>query len=462
MAFVSPNYKTSYAALMELMSACERQETPQKTVLPIYIGNADCNDFDNTGLGTRRFPDYSTNELWDKELKLFNKLFNYLMIKSNDTITDKESAKLIYPYSNNEIINYDAELDKDAVFENESYWKDKHIAKDDIDAKNKHWNELFSERDEKGEMYLNKKGNADLVSMILSGINKNNIDGVNKSIADAVYDKLNEMRCGDVFDTDLVESDGPVTYHVTVRNGENKNMIPVENGGLVPKQDAGVRDGFVFIGWYVADTDEKWDFSNPVHVDMEIYAKWKTVAKPAVSISEETTLKEFQGYFENLEFLYALREVRAKCKRQLFDYLMASLLRGCDKDPGKDEAVIDRDRYNYCTYVVSSKLDPADPQIGASYYTWTSNARKALKKEDMPSNYFNERGKVKSGQLGDLNEIFEALDRNMTIGEVLEKYKAKEKGFVTKDQDGVFEAWKQIKGIKNQGGKTGVGELLDS
>lgn len=185
--------------------------------------------------------------------------------------------------------------------------------------------------------------------------------------------------------------------------------------------------------------------------------------KPVVPISEKTTLKEFQGCFENLDFVYSLREVRNKCKKQLFDYLMASLLRGCDKNPGTDKAVIDRDRYNYCTYVISQTLNQEQPQIGASYYTWTSNARKALKREAMPSNYFAEDGRVKSGLLGDdINKIFEALDGNMTIGEVLQKYKSEEKGFVTKDNKSVLDAWELIKGMSsgNKGGKQGLGELL--
>ena len=183
-----------------------------------------------------------------------------------------------------------------------------------------------------------------------------------------------------------------------------------------------------------------------------------------VSISEKTTLKEFQGYFKNMDFVYSLREVRNKCKKQLFDYLMASLLRGCDKNPGTDKAVIDRDRYNYCTYVISQTLNQEQPQIGASYYTWTSNARKALKREAMPSNYFAEDGRVKSGLLGDdINKIFEALDGNMTIGEVLQKYKSEEKGFVTKDNKSVLDAWELIKGMSsgNKGGKQGLGELIN-
>ena len=123
------------------------------------------------------------------------------MIKNYNTISDKESAKGIYPHYNKDIISYDSELDKDLVFENEDYWKDKYILNDDIDEKIRYWKKLTDDdKSEKGEKYLNKKSNADLISMILSGIDKNNIDGVNKSITDAVYAKLNDLGYGDVFD----------------------------------------------------------------------------------------------------------------------------------------------------------------------------------------------------------------------------------------------------------------------
>ena len=278
LAFVSPNYKTSYATLMELMSACEAADSAPTTVLPICIGNADCNDYDNTGLGTRRFPDYSTNDLWDKELILFNQLFNNLMIEDNDIIRNKESAKSIYTRSNEKISKYDSELDKELVFKNEHYWEPYGISKDDIDEKNKHWENLTDyEKSEKGKIYLNKWKNAKLISMILSGIDKNNIDGVNKSITDAVYDKLVELGYKDVFDKDLVESVEHSKYNVDIVNGENKISLQIVEGERVPTQDAGIREGFAFEGWFVSNTEEEWDFSNPVHEDMEICAKWETI-----------------------------------------------------------------------------------------------------------------------------------------------------------------------------------------
>lgn len=260
LAFVSPNYKTSYATLMELMSACEAADSAPTTVLPICIGNADCNDYDNTGLGTRRFPDYSTNDLWDKELILFNHLFNNLMIEDNDTIRDKKSAEKIYPYSDKNT-EYNSELDRDLVFENEAYWESYGISKDDIDEKNKHWENIpDNKKTEKGKIYLNKWKNAKLISMILSGIDKNNIDGVNKSITDAVYDKLVELGYGDVFDKDLVESVEHSKYNVDIVNDENKNPIQVKDEE------------------FVSNTDEVCDLSNSIHRDIEIGVEQENVS----------------------------------------------------------------------------------------------------------------------------------------------------------------------------------------
>lgn len=300
LAFISPNYKTSYATLMELMSARESIDSAQTTVLPIYIGNADCNDYDNTGLGTRRFPDYSTNDLWDKELILFNKLFNNLMINNNNTISDKESAKIIYPHYNKDIICYDSELDKDLVFENEDYWKDKHISKDDIDEKNRNWKELtYDEKSENGHEYLNKKKNAELISMILSGIDKNSIDGVNKSITDAVYAKLNDLGYGDVFDKDLVESVEHSKYNVVILNDEEKTTLQVKAGGLIPKQNCGGKDGFIFKGWFVEGTEKEWDFDTDIVTqDISLVAKYEKTTPKDGRIS----LKGFIKVYNNNTF----------------------------------------------------------------------------------------------------------------------------------------------------------------
>lgn len=64
-------------------------------------------------------------------------------------------------------------------------------------------------------------------------------------------------------------------FKVIIVNDGLKSTIQIKEGDYVPKQDAGIKEGFEFEGWFVSGTDEEWDFSNPIHGDFEIYAKWK-------------------------------------------------------------------------------------------------------------------------------------------------------------------------------------------
>lgn len=241
LAFVSPAYKTSYATLMELMCAREENKFAPKTVLPIYIGNADCLSYDNTGLGTRRFPDCRTNDLWDKELTKFNELFKNFMVYNDD-----EKAKIIYPKYDKKIKAYDSELDKKLVFNNKDYWKEKGISDDDIVSKEEHWKALSNDtKSEKGEIYLNKKNNAQLISMILSEIEMNAIDGVNKNIPDTICDKLKALGMEDVFDNDLVGIRKITSYDI--EDGENKDSVQVNDGDYAQVQEIRTIDNEVSV-----------------------------------------------------------------------------------------------------------------------------------------------------------------------------------------------------------------------
>lgn len=118
---------------------------------------------------------------------------------------------------------------------------------------------------------LSKKLCSFMVGEVLESIDYNdnfydgNLDGIVNSIRNA---------CGGTVFCGKRE----VTKHnVVVVNVENKKSIQVNEGALVPAQDAGIRAGFEFEGWFVSNTDEEWDFSNPVHEDMEICAKWETI-----------------------------------------------------------------------------------------------------------------------------------------------------------------------------------------
>lgn len=140
-----------------------------------------------------------------------------------------------------------------------------------------------------------------------------------------------KKKCPGVFEEAAVSQ-----YQVIIINNEKQTTFKINEGDFVPEQDAGTRDGFEFVGWFVSNTDEEWEFLNPVHNDMKIYAKWKAVSvPPIVTINENTTLKEFEKICEEAEFCILLGEARNKIRhggKGLFDYLMAALLRGCDAD----------------------------------------------------------------------------------------------------------------------------------
>lgn len=192
----------------------------------------------------------------------------------------------------------------------------------------------------------------------------------------------------------------------------------------------------------------------------------KNVCKTEISlvsaIDENTSLAQFEKMCESIDFCERLRVIRKKKRggAQLFDYLMAALLRGCDTAIESNNVILRKGAYNYCAYAISENVDLENIKLGASQYTWTSNARKAMRKEDMPENFFNAQGKVKSGQLGKYSTIFEALPSDMTIGCVIDKFKQSEEGFNTKDNDTILEAWELIKSLDCNTGKEGIGELL--
>lgn len=76
-------------------------------------------------------------------------------------------------------------------------------------------------------------------------------------------------------------------YKITIVNNDRKSDCRIKEGDCVPKQDAGIREGFEFEGWFVSGADEEWDFSNPVHKDIEIYAKWEKIEVVSGPVSNE-------------------------------------------------------------------------------------------------------------------------------------------------------------------------------
>lgn len=153
-----------------------------------------------------------------------------------------------------------------------------------------------------------------------------------------------------------------------------------------------------------------------------------------IQITRDMTLEQFERLFEDDNFAIYLRNLRAiggkAYSKQMVDYLMATLLRGCDQKAEKDTA-----KWKYCTFGVASKVDLDNLSLGASQFTWQSNSRKAVKIEG-------------SGKLGENSMIFEALSPKLSLSDVEQKFVNNEKGFVTKDNLQIMNVFKALFGEK--------------
>ena len=69
-----------------------------------------------------------------------------------------------------------------------------------------------------------------------------------------------------------VDKDTPV-----IVGNSNRNVQTVPHGGMAEAPAEPVRDPYKFIGWFYVDengTEKAFDFSMPVHRDLDLYAKW--------------------------------------------------------------------------------------------------------------------------------------------------------------------------------------------
>ena len=128
-----------------------------------------------------------------------------------------------------------------------------------------------------------------------------------------------------------------------------------------------------------------------------------------IKITSSTTLDEFRNMFLDYEFCLWIRGLREDKERysipkQIFDYVMASALGGCDK-----KVEVNTFRWNYCIYVVLNSFEKDNQNLGAGHFTWHSNARKAT-------------GLKGSGKLGDKSTKFETIPGTLTLGELKKKY----------------------------------------
>ncbi len=241
-AFIDDKYATSYATLLELMysqAINNKGKFIKKTVVPVNLGALteidDKEKEDDTGLGRERYANHKKNVNANREKEEFNKIF--------------EAAV------HNEIFDF-------AV---ESYYND-------------------NVRGKEGK--LTKEFCSNMVETLLGHIEQNDNQYQRGGDLENIYSSIKDAFGEEVFSEPRKPSvtlqPEKTNLNVTIVNGEKKDIIQVKKGERVPKQNAGVRDGFEFKGWFVSNTDEEWDFSNPIHKDMEIYAKWD-VAKPELN-----------------------------------------------------------------------------------------------------------------------------------------------------------------------------------
>lgn len=151
----------------------------------------------------------------------------------------------------------------------------------------------------------------------------------------------------------------------------------------------------------------------------------------AAGIRPEMTLKEFAAALLDTQVCLKLRSIRAEGKamfnKQMFDYVMAAALRGCDEKAEPDSA-----RWKYSKYVVARDLDLESKELGASQFTWQSNSRKAVNIE-------------KAGKLGKNSDYFAKLPETMTLGELKKKFEeASEEAFSTKDNEAVSRVFQAL------------------
>lgn len=76
-----------------------------------------------------------------------------------------------------------------------------------------------------------------------------------------------------------------ITYDITFDNIENSYTVQTDKMGYLSKPVDPIKEGFIFLGWYVGD--EKVDFDKPFNKDTILEAKWDEIKS-----TEDDTLKD--------------------------------------------------------------------------------------------------------------------------------------------------------------------------
>lgn len=128
---------------------------------------------------------------------------------------------------------------------------------------------LFPSENEKNNYLKGIKSYINLEKKIMEA---SGIDDDKKILAQNVNEVVESVRdLGVISDIEPPEKH---EYNVVIINNEKTDVLQIKEGECVPKQDPGVKEGFNFGGWFVSGTNEEWDFSTPIHEDIEIYVKW--------------------------------------------------------------------------------------------------------------------------------------------------------------------------------------------
>lgn len=155
--------------------------------------------------------------------------------------------------------------------------------------------------------------------------------------------------------------------------------------------------------------------------------------------SSDITLEEIRMKFQNTEVAIKFRTVResmSKGGKGAMDYLMASVLGGCNQITEKSPVY----QINYYRYTVARPQEEKSGNSLGATWTWSSNCRKFLL---TPQN----GEAVKSGSLPkEINERFSKLPKTMTLTELKNCFRMeKEAAFqLSKGKEQLEEAFRKL------------------
>ncbi len=407
LCFISPNYVSSYATLLEILTSqtkkVKRRDSRDKVkeIVPIMIegfGYDEC-----IKRAARKYGNEKTNISkieWDAYQGCIKNILS-------DNV--REACKNIEEKKNGE------DLEKDDVIEAFEDLKDV-IAKNEAKATLIHFDDSLKKRLESiNEEFVKKEKE-------MNGYNGNGIFD-ETLIDEKAFDipktceeeSQKQSQEKEIVVQEIIQKEEKIVLQESVREEKNilKEEIISEEPVVLEEKEKEVKKAEIL------DTPEVKKKHKAVNVKQAGEKEIPVIDTYPERITKDMTLGTFETLFEDDKFAFYLRNLRStggkNYTKQFVDYLMAVLLRGCDKKAEEQTA-----KWKYCTYAVAKQVDLDNPSLGASQFTWQSNARKAV----------NIAG---SGKLGENSEIFSKLSKDMTLGDIEVLFEREETGFVTKD-----------------------------